>query len=234
METNAENHNQSIHRMMEPDCNGCKTLLHLGLEKLWGLKDQGVYCEAVSLVSEAIPTKSHCHDRPNRSWTSLKLRDVPNTSPHLYPENYIAEESWGQERWSFPREGHTSLLSSNKQPWKHTSNVWIGQVMVRCQGGVHVHWHLIACVGVRGQTTCGQIPGIKLSCQAWSQEPLPAELYHKIGKWCRMHASKAVFSTCGARPLVEQPFHRGRLRPQENTNIYIMIHSSSKVTVMKQ
>ena len=32
---------------------------------------------------------------------------------------------------------------------------------------------------------------------------------------------------------VEQPFHRGHLRPSENTDIYIMIHNSSKITVMK-
>jgi hypothetical protein len=31
---------------------------------------------------------------------------------------------------------------------------------------------------------------------------------------------------------LEQPFHRGHLRPSENTDVYIMIHSS-KITVMK-
>jgi len=32
---------------------------------------------------------------------------------------------------------------------------------------------------------------------------------------------------------VKQPFHRGCLRPSENTDIYIVIQNSSKFTVMK-
>ena len=32
---------------------------------------------------------------------------------------------------------------------------------------------------------------------------------------------------------VDQVFHRGRLRPSENTDIYITIHDSSKITVTK-
>jgi hypothetical protein len=32
---------------------------------------------------------------------------------------------------------------------------------------------------------------------------------------------------------VEWPFHRSHLRPSENTDIYIMIHNSSKIPVMK-
>ena len=32
---------------------------------------------------------------------------------------------------------------------------------------------------------------------------------------------------------VEQPFYRGHPRPPENIDIYIMIHNSSKMTVMK-
>lgn len=32
---------------------------------------------------------------------------------------------------------------------------------------------------------------------------------------------------------VEQPFHRDQLWPLENTNIYITVHTSNKITVMK-
>ena len=45
------------------------------------------------------------------------------------------------------------------------------------------------------------------------------------------------FSTCGLQPLgggvVKQPFHRGHLRPSKIKDIYIMIHNSSKITVVK-
>ena len=34
----------------------------------------------------------------------------------------------------------------------------------------------------------------------------------------------------GSQPVGHDPFHRGRLRPQENTDTYIMTHSSSKFT----
>lgn len=30
----------------------------------------------------------------------------------------------------------------------------------------------------------------------------------------------------------KQPFHRGRLRPPENTDVYIIIYNNSKITVM--
>lgn len=33
---------------------------------------------------------------------------------------------------------------------------------------------------------------------------------------------------------VEKPFHRGHLRPLENTDIYIMIQNSKKFTIMKK
>jgi ribosomal protein L39E len=33
---------------------------------------------------------------------------------------------------------------------------------------------------------------------------------------------------------VEGPFHKHHLRPSENTDIYIMIPNSSKITVMRQ
>lgn len=188
-------------------------------------------------VSSNIRSYTHKISLPWLPKQELNKLETKGRAQHkastLCKKLYIAEESWGQERWSSPGKGKPVCCPAPNSS-ENISNIWTGQVMVRCRGGVHAHWHLTACVGVRGQTTCGQIPGIKLSCQAWSQEPLPAELYCKVGKWCRMHASKAVFSTCGARPHVEQHFHRGRLRPQENTNIYIMIHSSSKVTVMKQ
>lgn len=43
-----------------------------------------------------------------------------------------------------------------------------------------------------------------------------------------------VLSLWVATPFgVEQPFHRGHLKPLENTDIYVTIHSSSKITVMK-
>lgn len=32
---------------------------------------------------------------------------------------------------------------------------------------------------------------------------------------------------------VKQPFHKGPMRPAENTDIYIAIHSSHKITAMK-
>jgi hypothetical protein len=35
------------------------------------------------------------------------------------------------------------------------------------------------------------------------------------------------------REVVERPFHRVCPRPSENTDIYIMIHDSSKITLMK-
>ena len=37
----------------------------------------------------------------------------------------------------------------------------------------------------------------------------------------------------GEKEGVEQPFNRGRLRPPENTDVYTMIYSSRKITVMK-
>ena len=46
---------------------------------------------------------------------------------------------------------------------------------------------------------------------------------------------KQWFSTCGSRPLggSNDLFHRGHPRPSENTDIYIMIHNSSRVTAIK-
>ena len=43
------------------------------------------------------------------------------------------------------------------------------------------------------------------------------------------------FSAFGLQPFggVELPFPRSYLRPSENTNIYITIHNSSKITVVK-
>jgi hypothetical protein len=39
----------------------------------------------------------------------------------------------------------------------------------------------------------------------------------------------------GETPLgVEWPFHRGRLKPLENTGVYIMIHNSSKIVGMEK
>ena len=32
---------------------------------------------------------------------------------------------------------------------------------------------------------------------------------------------------------VKRPFHRGSLRPSENTDIYITIYNNSKITVMR-
>ena len=42
------------------------------------------------------------------------------------------------------------------------------------------------------------------------------------------------FPTCGSKPLCSwMTLSQGHLRPSENTDIYIMIHSSSNITVMK-
>ena len=40
-------------------------------------------------------------------------------------------------------------------------------------------------------------------------------------------------SVLGSPSGAEQPIHRGRLRPLENIDIYIMIHNSGMITVMK-
>jgi hypothetical protein len=47
--------------------------------------------------------------------------------------------------------------------------------------------------------------------------------------------SRTVVSNLGiATPLgVQQLFHRGRLRPPENTNIYIRIHNNSMIIIVK-
>lgn len=37
----------------------------------------------------------------------------------------------------------------------------------------------------------------------------------------------------GSQPGVGLPLHRGHPRPSENTHIYVMIHNSRKVTIMK-
>jgi hypothetical protein len=48
-----------------------------------------------------------------------------------------------------------------------------------------------------------------------------------------------TFVSSGSQPvghdptLVQWPLHRSYLRPSENTDIFIMIHNSSKITVMK-
>ena len=60
-------------------------------------------------------------------------------------------------------------------------------------------------------------------------------IWHKVNA----ELSKAVvLNLCVETPLgvVKQPFHRGHLRPpeiQENIDLYIMTHNSSKTTVRK-
>ena len=65
---------------------------------------------------------------------------------------------------------------------------------------------------------------------------LPRTL-HKFLEWEPGSFNWSPYSS-GSQPGGHEPFggqmtfHRGRLRPSENTDIYIMIHDSSKITVM--
>lgn len=50
----------------------------------------------------------------------------------------------------------------------------------------------------------------------------------------RMEELEPRFLTCGPWPLgFEMTFSQGHLRPLEDTDIYIMIHSSGKIIVMR-
>jgi hypothetical protein len=55
----------------------------------------------------------------------------------------------------------------------------------------------------------------------------------------RKERERTLFSS-GSQPVghdpwggVKQSFHRGHLRPRENTDIYIMVHNSSETAVIK-
>ena len=67
---------------------------------------------------------------------------------------------------------------------------------------------------------------MELGLLGYMESTLPAEPARRL-----LGASQPV----GRDPSgIERPFHRGHLRPPENTDNYFTIRKSSKITVMRQ
>lgn len=105
-------------RFREHCAKGCRKILRTRRSGSWHVR----LC--LLRISEAIPITSYWHDCLNNSWIRTTRTDMQKwlveSSWILSPTHELkaTEESWEQEKWSYPGKSMLACYSTSCHPWK--------------------------------------------------------------------------------------------------------------------